>query len=191
MRKGICSVDGCDRPVTCRGWCKSHYYRWSRTGSPTGSYPPRRPARPRADRFRAKVDNDGPVPEGRPDLGVCWLWMGKRDRHGYGEFFISKRQTVRAHRFSYELAIGPIPHGLVLDHLCRVRHCVNPAHLEPVTNAENVRRGETGRGSSRGPTCRNGHVFPVDAPLSRAGRWRSCPVCKRERNARYAAKPQK
>lgn len=87
-------------------------------------------------RFWSKVDKNGPR--------GCWLWIGKKDALGYG--FIQTqsrphRKWGRAHRISYELLVGPIAEGLVIDHLCRVTGCVNPSHLEPVTQAENMRRG--------------------------------------------------
>ena len=84
-------------------------------------------------RFWAKVDS--------PTGGHCWEWIGWKES-GYGRFnFGGRGQKVQAHRFAYEVLVGPIPDGLDLDHRCRVRHCVNPNHLEPVTNAENHRRG--------------------------------------------------
>ena len=70
----------------------------------------------------------------------CWLWIGACERDGYAKIVVNKKRRS-AHRYAYELFIGPIPHGLQLDHLCRVRCCVNPAHLEPVTGSENVMRG--------------------------------------------------
>lgn len=69
----------------------------------------------------------------------CWLWTGSCDRVGYGMFGAAKRH-FRAHRYSYELLIGDIPVGLEMDHLCRMRECVNPFHVEPVTMQENRRR---------------------------------------------------
>lgn len=83
------------------------------------------------DRVWPKVDKNGP--------NGCWLWTGTKAR-GYGQMIIAGK-TAKAYRVVYELVIGPVPEGLVLDHLCRNPPCVNPAHMEPVTQAENVRRG--------------------------------------------------
>ena len=69
----------------------------------------------------------------------CWLWTASTN-FGYGQFYAHKR-NYRPHRYAYELLVGEVPDGLVLDHLCRVRHCVNPAHLEPVTHRTNINRG--------------------------------------------------
>ena len=74
-----------------------------------------------------------------PDTG-CWNWSRAMNRGGYGKIRSNKRD-MPAHRWVYEQLIGPIPEGLTLDHLCRNRRCVNPAHLEPVTIRENTRRG--------------------------------------------------
>lgn len=73
-----------------------------------------------------------------PNTG-CWLWSGAILRSGYGSITIDNR-TRMAHRHVYEMVVGKIPSGLCIDHLCRVRSCVNPDHLEPVTTAENLRR---------------------------------------------------
>ena len=69
----------------------------------------------------------------------CWIWTSRVDRGDYGYFHYEKKGR-RAHRVAYELLVGPIPDGLELDHICNVRRCVNPDHLEPVTHAENHRR---------------------------------------------------
>ena len=74
------------------------------------------------------------------DVTTCWIWQASLHR-GYGQFAVSSRQIVIAHRFAYEELVGPIPDGLHLDHLCRQPKCVNPWHLEPVTPLVNVRRG--------------------------------------------------
>ena len=91
----------------------------------------KRRALPVQDRFWAKVE--------RTDR--CWLWTAGLDAYGYGQFYLAGGTMVKAHRFAWELELGPIPRGLTLDHLCRVRHCCRPSHLEPVTSRENVQRG--------------------------------------------------
>lgn len=81
------------------------------------------------------------IVEDRGYLTPCWVWQERVDEDGYGCFKRNKRQ-IRAHRFYYEELRGPIPEGLGLDHLCRVRGCVNPDHLEPVPQRVNIRRGD-------------------------------------------------
>jgi hypothetical protein len=79
----------------------------------------------------------------RTDMGPdCWLWTGAVDAKGYGRVLTPDGHRP-AHRLAYELAVGPIPDGLVIDHLCRTPGCINPDHLEPVTRRENTLRGET------------------------------------------------
>lgn len=84
-----------------------------------------------------------------PNSG-CWLWVGADNGAGYGTMTSGHSTRAYAHRVSYELARGPIPDGMHLDHLCRIRCCVNPDHLEPVTNAENARRGLAGHHMKNG-----------------------------------------
>jgi len=90
---------------------------------------------------------------------TCWLWQAVKI-NGYGQFNVKSRKRTYAHRFSYELLKGKIPESKYLDHLCRVRNCVNPAHLEPVTHRENVLRGE-GRAAknSKKTHCPKGHPY--------------------------------
>jgi hypothetical protein len=81
----------------------------------------------------------GAVPEHRPDLGPCWLWTSSVYLK-YGRFWFQGR-NVLAYKLAYELTVGSVPDGLVLDHLCRNEPCVNPGHLEPVTQRVNLLRG--------------------------------------------------
>lgn len=76
--------------------------------------------------------------------GECWPWLGRITQYGYGLFWVQGHYR-HAHRVVYELLVGAIPDGLQIDHLCRVRSCVNPAHMEPVTQRENLLRGENTR----------------------------------------------
>lgn len=84
----------------------------------------------------------------------CWLWTGPVTYKGYAKRIGHAGRLWYGHQLAYTLLVGPIPDGLVLDHLCRVRNCVNPAHLEPVTAVENTRRGALARWFE---TCPNGH----------------------------------
>lgn len=92
------------------------------------------------DRLLAKVDRSGPIMTVRPDLGPCWIWMGKPSTFGYGRMGGHQGDAVAVHRVSYEVFVGPIPEGYEVDHLCRNKMCCNPDHLEAVTKAENNRR---------------------------------------------------
>lgn len=74
------------------------------------------------------------------DEAGCWVWTACLDRYGYGKISV-KNKKQKAHRTAYEEFIGSIEEGMVLDHTCRIRACINPGHLEPVTMAENTRRG--------------------------------------------------
>lgn len=115
------------------------------------------------------------------DASGCLLWTASRNNRGYGTFSLSANTKVYAHRWSYEYHIGLIPQGLQLDHLCRVRHCVNPTHLEPVTNRENALRAP----HSQTPTCSNGHLRTAENTYRRRDTGtRQCRRCTSERTSR-------
>lgn len=187
-----CKVGGCIGTNTARGWCNLHYRRWQRSGDPLKA------AWERGDseaNFWAKVR--------RGESDECWTWLGHVGRSGYGNFVSSSGNL--AHRYAYELIVGPIPSGLDLDHLCHSRgqcdspgdscphrRCVNPAHLEPVEHAENGRRVapevKAIRGSARAAQqrakthCPRGHEYTTENTyVSRSGS-RNCRACRRDRS---------
>lgn len=117
------------------------------------------------------------VPE--PNTG-CWLWLGAANRDGYGS--IRSDTTPMAYRFFYERLVGQIPAGLVLDHKCRVPLCVNPKHLEPVTNRENILRGNGPAAiGARKTHCKNGHALVGTNIQKRSDTERRCLRCRRDR----------
>lgn len=117
------------------------------------------------------------------DMGACWLWTGARISTGYGRF-AALGHPIAAHRAAYILAIGPIPSGLQIDHLCRVRSCANPTHLEPVTQKVNMMRGDSPSARNAVKThCKRGHAFDAtNTGMQQSGRHkgRLCLACKAE-----------
>ena len=127
------------------------------------------------DRIEARLDK----------TGDCWLWPGGQNGRGYGVISIKTgvRRESRSryvHRLIYERYIGAIPTGWELDHLCRIRHCTNPAHLELVTHAENVRRA-----AALITHCPRGHAYDAENTALNAGK-RVCRTCRRD--DKYAAR---
>ena len=112
---------------------------------------------------------------------TCWIWTAGKDRAGYGVYNGAGLGTRAAHRIAYMLLVGAIPAGLELDHLCRVRACVNPAHLEPVTPRVNQLRGEGFAGQrARQTHCIHGHRFTPENTYITPGRGtRQCRACRR------------
>lgn len=118
----------------------------------------------------------------------CWLWLGHVSSNGYGSLRHNGKQ-VKAHRFSYERARGPIPEGLQLDHLCRVRSCVNPAHLEIVTQRENILRGVSPiAGYAKRTACPKGHPYDLLNVRPSGRRSRECRECRKQAIRDWKAK---
>lgn len=118
----------------------------------------------------------------------CWLYAGYFSTKGYGLIWNNTLQKFeKAHRVMYETFNGKIAEGLVLDHLCRIRQCINPEHLEPVTNRENILRGEGIAAKNIKKTyCKHGHLLENNVYIFRTSRI--CRTCQNTRNRAYRNK---
>jgi HNH endonuclease len=118
----------------------------------------------------------------------CWLWTGALNQYGYGNFVVKASRPTKnigAHRFSHLIFKGPIPKGKEIDHLCKVRRCIHPQHIESVTHRENLMRGETlGALNARKTHCYKGHSLSGDNLLIKYNGFRSCRVCQKKKNRR-------
>ena len=174
-----CLIPNCERSVKARGFCGAHAERIRRNGDPRAHIPIRSPES--LERLWGHVDRSGPV---SPFVGGrCWVWTARVHGAGYAYLSVGGKK-VRVHRLTYELLVGPIPDGLELDHLCRVRHCVNPAHLEPVTHAVNMDRGEIRERqheAMRAIThCPRGHAYDEANTYVNPRGERNCRACARD-----------
>lgn len=132
------------------------------------------------ERFWSKVARRGP--------DECWLWLASKTGKGYGTFHDDPSQLL-AHRIAYELAKGPIPAGLQIDHLCRNRACCNPVHLEAVSCRENILRGSgLAAQHARATHCPKGHPYDEENTYHAANGSRGCKRCIAERNRRWKSR---
>lgn len=202
---GLCVRDVCDSKVFARGWCRKHWQEWRDTQAQpcyaaecdaparsqglcnkhwqrkyhTGTLRAR--TRPTVDeRFESKIDKSS----------GCWLWTGALFDTGYGAFNIGSRRgrsVIRsAHRYAYEREHGKQPSEMHIDHLCRVRSCCNPDHLELVTPSENNRRGNSGPKDH----CKRGHSMS-DAYVRPDTGTRMCRACQKLRRRRSSGSTKK
>lgn len=180
VSEATCSVEGCDRPRHSRGWCSAHARAWHRHGDPLGAGWTRTNGTVE-DRFWRCVDK----------TDTHWMWTGEVTIQGYGRMSVktdtrfSQAGSAPAHVVSYVLNVGPVPDGLVLDHTCFVKACVNPAHLEPVTQQENVQR--YWRQAPERERCSRGHdlLLPNSYYTVSTTGQRQCRLCVRENQARH------
>ena len=181
----VCSENRCDKTARKRGLCNTHYERLRRTSAFEI-----RDKDPIA-RLWARIDKNGPVSTYRPDLGPCWVWQGATS-NGYGRVrFDGKTRLV--HRVVWALVVGPFPNDKEPDHLCRVRACVNPWHLEPVPQRINLLRGASPAAEhARRSRCSAGH--PLEGPDADVyihpdhPTWRHCRKCRRKASSKSQQK---
>jgi hypothetical protein len=118
----------------------------------------------------------------------CWEWQGQTNHLGYGVIWDGAKME-KVHRITYRVLKSPIPKGKQLDHLCRVRHCVNPDHLEAVTRRENILRGDGPTAvNARKTHCVHGHEFTAENTYMRPEGERECRICRREHKKRLERK---
>lgn len=141
----------------------------------------RRLTQPELDRLWSRATED--------EAG-CWIWIGPRYRNGYGRFYLGQKD-VYAHRVMYMIFVGEIAEGLHIDHLCRVRECCNPDHLEPVTCRENLMRSPIAPAAINASKthCKRGHSLSGNNLSADPDGRRHCRTCARERYAAAAGTP--
>lgn len=180
MRNSTCWHDGCNTPSRKWGMCEHHYSKWIVT------YPPKKTRinKPDAERFAFYLLKSGD--------NQCWIWTGALDSNGYGVF--NARNTAgfsgqKSHRYSYLLAHGKLPEDLELDHLCRVRPCCNPAHLEAVTQKINTMRGVGfGPVNAEKTHCPQGHEYTEENTYTSEKGWRRCRICLGQSTEKWISK---
>ncbi len=176
----VCSVTDCGLRVNARGMCKKHYSRWCRSGD-TDLHP----------LIARVVPLDVLAWRALSQVVVtqrgCWEFQGSRNKQGYGQLQSGERTAAgnrrprQTHRIVYEFIRGPIPAGLVLDHVaCDNPPCCNPWHVKPVTHRENVLRGTAPSARhARQTHCKRGHAFDERNTYHTKHGGRACRACAR------------
>jgi hypothetical protein len=139
-----------------------------------------KPKTPPEPRFMAKIDR-GQYP------GDCWRWRAALNAGGYALFGLDGRMRL-GYRIAYEWWVGLVPDGLQLDHICRVRQCVNPDHLEPVTRQENALRGVRARAVPKPTHCPYGHEYSGKNLWKTREGYLHCVICRNRRGAEFRAR---
>lgn len=175
----VCDMPECGRKHEAHGLCKNHYEQGLRSGKVVATQG--------RETLEAKFENRVSRSTG------CWEWTGAIGPNGYGRMTHKKDGRyvkLYAHRVSYEMHKGAIPDELVIDHLCRNRKCVNPDHLEPVSNRENILRGTSPiANAARATHCPAGHSYSGENLYVTRNGHRCCRKCTREkRRAAWAMK---
>lgn len=176
----ICAFPNCGRKVHCSGLCNGHRQQANagKPLKPLWANQRERGTPPRMPYLEAPCPN--------PTLiGNCRIWQARKDRKGYG-VVRADGKTRKAHRYAWQLAKGPIPTGMVIDHLCRNRACINPDHLRVVTCRINAVENSLGNSALyiARTHCKNGHPFSEANTLIRTDGGRRCRICLKETNQR-------
>jgi len=129
-------------------------------------------------RFWDKVNKNGAIPKKCPDLGPCWIWLSN-SRGGYGLFKI-KQKNKQAHRVAYELLIGPLSQNDDLHHICEVKICCNPYHMQKVRPINHPGAGPEFQRSKT--HCPRGHEYTVENTYVFGNNFRACRICAKERS---------
>jgi Pyruvate/2-oxoacid:ferredoxin oxidoreductase delta subunit len=120
-----------------------------------------------------------------PNTG-CWFWLGNHSPAGYAMFTAKKGRISGAHRYSYEIHKGPIPVGLEVDHICNMKGCVNPDHLQALTSRQNqMRTNSPIAQNSRKTHCHKGHEFTPENTVKHSGGGRECRECRKAFKRKY------
>lgn len=179
----ICQIDGCSSHVHARGLCNKHYIRWRKVN------PGLAKRRPWDEAFWARVDKNGP--------GGCWLWTGHLQPSGYARTRTPSGSSRAVHLIVYEMLVGPIPHGMQIDHVCHTRacnggsscahrRCCNPQHLQPVTPLQNLARSSNFIATNLMTShCPRGHPYSGENLRVNSRGARECRTCRNEEMRLY------